>query len=119
MRYPSDCLNVQRMYGKNSGDNEASQDGVRGPLQYPKQEQNVGGMKEDIDEVMRSRIQAKQLAIEHVRQPCNRMPVGLFKASKRPGDVRWLQSRGDVWIVGDVGVIIPELDEVVMNDWKV
>src|ERR1700684_257367 len=107
------------MHSKKRGNYETPPNGARGLLQYPKQEQNVGSVKHHIDEVMRSRIQAKQLAIEHVRQPCNRMPVGLFKASKRPGDVRWLQSRSDVGVVGDISIVIPEFDEIVMNDWKV
>ena len=41
-------------------------------------------MEKHIDEVMSSGDDTKQLAIQHMRQPCYRVPVGSVARAKRP-----------------------------------
>ncbi len=72
-------------------------------------------MKRDIDQVLRRGIQAKQLAVRHVREPRERMPVGRVEGGKSPGDIAELQSCADMNVLRDVlGVI--EVKEFVMPD---
>jgi len=43
-------------------------------------------VEKNINEMMAGRIQSKHLAIQHVRDRCQRMPVPRMSMAKRPGD---------------------------------
>src|SRR5579863_395941 len=72
-------------------------------------------MQQNINVVVPGRILSKQLAIESVREPGQRMPVGLIKAGNRPLDRVPVQPGANVSVVGDVAVVV-EIDEGMMND---
>src|SRR5579863_3120588 len=98
---------------------EASPYGGGCPLQNPKQEQDVASMQQHVLIMLRARIQSEELAIQHMRQPCHRMPVGLFKAGEGPTHIGGCQSGTDMDVVGDVGVVVPEAEEIVMYDREI
>ena len=51
-------------------------------------------------------IQAEQLAIEHVGDPSERVPVGNIESSERPTNVLKRQAGLNVRIEGDVRIVI-------------
>ena len=63
-------------------------------------------MKNNIDEVVKSGIQTKQLTIRHVRKPGQRMPVRLVKGGKSPSYVVETQTCADVDVLGDVRAVV-------------
>lgn len=65
-------------------------------------------MKENVDEVMPGWTQTEELAVGHVRDPGQRMPVvGVTGRFERPNDVRPGQAAFDVRVVQDViGVVV-------------
>src|ERR1039458_1996036 len=52
--------------------------------QDPEQQRCIQRMQQYICAVMASRIQFKELAIQSVRQPAQRMPIGLIVAGESP-----------------------------------
>src|SRR5579863_1859519 len=72
-------------------------------------------MQQNINVVVPGRILSKQLVIESVRKPGQRMPVGLIKAGNRPLDRVPVQPGANVSVVGDVAVVV-EIDERMMSD---
>src|ERR1035437_10230734 len=63
---------------------------------------------------MASRIQFKELAIQGVRQPAQRMPIGLIVAGESPRYRVPGESCLNVEILGDIAVVVV-IDERVMN----
>jgi hypothetical protein len=72
-------------------------------------------MQYDIDEVMRSGIQAKQLTIRHVGNPRERMPVRLVKTGKSPNYIAEIQTCVYMNVLGDIHVVIKH-EELMMRD---
>ncbi len=54
------------------------------PHQHGEKQQRVRQVQQQIRGVMPRRIEPEQVAIEHVRDPCDRMPVAQFRAAQRP-----------------------------------
>jgi hypothetical protein len=52
------------------------------------------------------RIRCEELAVQHVREPCQGMPVVGIDRLKRPGDAALCQSRLHMAVLGDIFVII-------------
>src|SRR5208337_232046 len=71
-------------------------------------------MQYDVDEVMRSGLQAKQLTIRHVRDPRERMPVALVKTGKSPNHIAEIQTCAYMNVLGDIRAVIPH--ELMMRD---
>jgi len=71
-------------------------------------------MQHDIDEVMRSGIQAKQLAIRHVGKPGEWMPVRLVE-TESPIYIVETQTCRDVNVPGDIYAVI-QGEELIMDD---
>ena len=103
------------MHGEEYGHEKTAPHGAGGPLQQPKQQQNVGCMQYDIDEVMSSGIQAKQLTIRHVGNPRKRMPVRRVKTAKSPNHIAEIQTCADVNVLGDIWAVI-QREELMMRD---
>src|SRR5208282_1401106 len=71
-------------------------------------------MQRDIDEVMSSGIQAKQLTIRHVGEPRERMPVPLFETGKGPTHIAEIQTCAYMNVLGDIHAVIEH--ELMMRD---
>ena len=67
--------------------------------------------------MMATRSQTEELAIHHVREPGEWMPVGGFKTGQRPLDAFPRQAALDVGVFGYVELIIV-IDEVVVDGGK-
>jgi len=63
-------------------------------------------MKADIDPMMRRGAIAEHLAIEHVRQPGQRMPVTRVKSGESPLEADWAEAQENSRIICDVLVVI-------------
>jgi len=72
-------------------------------------------MQRDIDEVMRSGIQAKQLTIHHVGEPRERVPVRLVETGKSPNYIAEIQTCAYMNVLGDIWAII-KIEELMMRD---
>ena len=104
---PRDRFDVQRMPREQRGDEGAWPDFSRQPEQKREKQRRVHRVKQDADEVVCAGIQAEELAVGHVRNPGERMPVAGVKGGERPAEVRPVQAVFDERIFGDVvGVVI-------------
>ena len=71
-------------------------------------------MYQGIDQQMPTRIQAKDLAVEHVGNPCERMPVGGVKCRECPRDSGQRQAAVHNRVLADIPVVIQD-DELVVH----
>src|SRR5437868_15289683 len=85
---------------------EAAPLGAGGSQQQPEQQSNVQGVQQNADKMMAHGIQAEQLAIEHVGDPSERVPIGNIKSSESPTEVFERQAGLNVRIEGDVRIAI-------------
>ena len=63
-------------------------------------------MQQNADKMMARGIQAEQLAIEHVGDPSERVPVGNIESSERPTNVLKREAGLNVRIKSDVRIVI-------------
>src|SRR6266446_4886337 len=68
-------------------------------------------MNQCVNEQMATRNHAEELAIDHMRDPSEWMPVPRVKSGKRPGESRQRNAAIHHWIVLDIRGVI-ERDEV-------
>src|SRR6202453_3491103 len=83
--------------------------------QSPEEEKckrDIGCMEEEVDEMMRPRVQAKKLAIGLMRNAGERMPVAGVNRRESPPEIRPIQSVFYKGIISDV-VRVVEVDEVI------
>jgi len=86
----------------------------RSLAQDQKKENRRRRMQQNVCGMMPARSQPMPLAIHHVGQTGNRMPVGGMDVGERPENPGERQTTGNIRIVVDVGVVVV-IDEVVMN----
>ena len=67
-------------------------------------------MNQRVDQQMAACVRAKELAIDHVRNPGERMPIGRVKGGERPGESRERNTAIHHWIFLDICGVI-ERDE--------
>ena len=79
-----------------------------------KEQNRIGRVQQQAGGVMPARVQAEELAIEHVREPGERMPVGGPRGHKRPPDVLRRQSAPHMRIFRDV-ILVVLGDEIVFE----
>ena len=75
---------MERMPGKQGGDQCAAPDSACDPAQKKENQKCVGNMEEQADRVMAGRIEAEQRAIQLVREPSEGMPVSRLATGKCP-----------------------------------
>jgi hypothetical protein len=68
-------------------------------------------MNQRVNEQMATRNHAEELAVDHMCDPCEWMPVPRVKGAKRPGDSRERNAAIHHWIILDIRGVI-ERDEV-------
>ncbi len=76
-------------------------------------EQGVTRVQNHVDRMRPARSDTEELAIQHMREPGERMPVGLVKRRESPADTLPAQTAPDLGVVEDVARII-QADEVVL-----
>ena len=103
---PGDGFHMQRMPGKQRGDERA---GPQRPGQLEQQQQQQHGIrrvKQDIDTMLCPGVQSEQLAIQHVRKPRDRMPVAGVSGGESPLDAGPRQAVLDDAIIRDVILVV-------------
>jgi len=63
-------------------------------------------MKKKTGQMMHAGIQSVKLAVQHVRQPCQRVPIAGISGCQCPGDALERQSVLNMAIFVDVGIVI-------------
>jgi len=72
---PGDGLHVQGVQGEQGGGEGASPPGLRHTLQGEEEQDRVERVKEHVDEMVGAGTGSEQPAVEHVREPRQRVPV--------------------------------------------
>ena len=65
--------------------------------------------------MMETRLQSKQLTVEHVRYPGQRMPVACMEGCKGPGNVPRRETRLYVAVLRHVFIVIKTNEFVIVN----
>jgi hypothetical protein len=75
---------MERVKGKQGRDHSTSPNGPGHLFQDNEQEQSIGEMKQQVGEVMAHGIEAVELAVKHMGQPSERVPIGCMGCGKGP-----------------------------------
>jgi uncharacterized protein YoaH (UPF0181 family) len=100
------------MNGKDCRDKSARPKAGCHLLKHEKQQNNRNRVQQQIDEMMAAGLEAEQLAIEHVRERGERVPVARMRVGERPGNVTERKASAYGRVVSDINWII-EINEVV------
>lgn len=84
------------------------------PSQQKKKQNARQSMDQNIGEVMPAGAQPVELAIEHVAQPCHRMPVGRVDVREGPFYSGLSDAGRNMLVFVNVDVVV-EVDETVVN----
>ena len=103
---PGDGLHVERVEGEEGGDDEA-RPGARGHHDEGEEEkERVGEVEGEVDEVMGAGVEAEELAVEHVREEREGVPVGAGVGGEGTGDAPGAKPLLYSRVFGDVGVVV-------------
>src|SRR5215216_5347995 len=112
---PSDGFDTKRVQRKQRSDGGASPMCLgKGPQQKEEQD-DIGDVECQANEMMRAGAQAEELAVEHVGQPCERVPIARVSGCECPRYAIPGQAGLDVGIGGDV-ITIVVVYKVVVSD---
>src|SRR5690242_17363954 len=75
-------------------------------------------MNQRVDQQLTASVRAKKLAVDHVRNPSERMPVCCMKRSERPCDARERNTAIHHWIFLDIRRVI-ESDELMPDHLRI
>ena len=70
-------------------------------------------VEENARPVVPARIEPEEFDIQHVREPCHRMPIDLLRIRQSPTEIFACESSQDMFLPRDVGGVIP------LNKWEV
>src|ERR1700757_1437544 len=115
---PCDRFHVQRMQRKKRRDQRARPAGVCCSQQKPEEKQRVCRMNQRVNEQMATRNPAEELAIDHMCDPCEWMPVPRVKGGKRPAESRERNTAIHHWIFLDISGVI-ERDEAMPDHLRI
>src|SRR6476646_9812865 len=99
------------MQRKKRRDQRARPAGVRCSQQKPEEKQRVCRMNQRVNQEMATRNHAEELAIDHMCDPCEWMPVPRVKSGKRPAESRERDAAVHHRVLLDIPIVI-ESDEV-------
>ena len=94
------------MHGENRRYKRASPQRACHALQRHKKKDNCETVQDDIGRVVPACVQSVQLAIEHMCDRRQRVPVFGMDVRKRPGDVGEVDAAGDPRVLIDVARIV-------------
>src|SRR5206468_10533013 len=83
---PGDRLHVQGVQREKRGDQRTRPSGACRSQQKPEDKQRVCHMNQCVNEQMAACKYAEELAVDHMCDPREWMPVSLVKSGKRPGN---------------------------------
>ena len=108
--HPCDGLHVQRVQGEEGGDEGAAPEMTCHFFQGEKEQQSAGDVEKNIGEMGARRVQPIDLAVDHMRQPGQRVPVAHVIERKRPNEAFGRQALFDRGITRDIEWVV-EVDE--------
>ena len=94
------------MKRKQGGDEQAAPGESGGGLEQQEKKHGVGRMQQDVDFMMGGWVQTEQLAIQSMGKPGQRMVVSGVIGCECPLHRRPSEARSDVWVVGEVRVVV-------------
>lgn len=115
LRGPRHRLHLGGMQGEQRGDEGAAPRRARHAPHDEKQEGAVGGMKENVHQMVSGRVEAEERHIRHVGEPGQRMPVGRPTRREGPDGAAPGESGGDRAVADDV-VDVVDGDKGVVAD---
>jgi len=118
LRHPGDRFGPQGMDGEEGGDEGTAPGGTGHGLEDEEEEDRDGGVEEEIGQVVAAGVEPIELAIGHMRNPGERMPVEGPAMGESPADPLEAQSPVHLGVPGDVGVVV-EIDEIVAEGLRV
>src|SRR4029077_13489558 len=80
--------------------------GVCCSQEQPKDKQRVCRMNQCVNEQMATCKHAEELAIDHMCDPCEWMPVRLVKSGERPGESRERNTAIHHWVFLEIRIVI-------------
>ena len=83
-------------------------------LEEEQEQHSVGGVKQDVDEMMPARLHAEPFDIEHVGNPGQRNPIARCAGLESPGHTLEIEAGLDMRIFRDVNLII-ESEKIVVE----
>src|SRR5208283_4151376 len=92
LRNPGDGFDVQGMQREDGSYERTAPKGTRGAPQKQEQQERVGNVEQDIDQMLRPGVLAEELAIQLMGQPSQRMPIAGMGRRKGPSHVLARQS---------------------------
>ena len=97
---------MERVDGKEGAYHGTSPDRSRHPRQDEKEQKGIADMKEQIVEMVPLGVQPIKLAVQHVGNPRQRVPVAGMGRSKGPPNTIRGQARTHMGILNDVFIIV-------------
>src|ERR1700746_2770454 len=94
------------MQRKKRRDQRARPSGVCCTQQKPEEKQRVCHMNQCVDDQMATCIHAEEFGVDHMRDPCEWMPVPLVKGGKCPGDSRECNATIYHCVLLDIRIVI-------------
>ena len=93
---------MQWMPGKKRRDHRAPPQRVGHSFQDEEEQHGIGGVQEQVDGVRTAWLEAEALAVQHVRHPGDRMPIGAIARLKAPDQPAPAQTVLQVGISKDI-----------------
>src|SRR5437868_11663836 len=106
------------MNGKKCRDQRARPSGVCCSEQKPEDKQRVCHMNQRVNEQMATCVHAEELAVDHMCDPREWMPVCLLKSGKRRSESRERNAAIHHWVLYDIRIII-ESDELMPDHLRI
>jgi hypothetical protein len=104
---------MEGMNGEDSRYKGALPEALGHPMKNEEEQQGVCYVKEKVYQMLRAWPQSKQLAVQHVRDPGQGMPVACMEGCKSPGNVPRRQTHLYVTVFRYVFVVI-KIDKIVI-----
>ncbi len=115
---PGHRLNIDGMEREQRRHHQAAPLEARGPPQHQEENEGVQGVQQHVHQVRPGRIKVKELAIQLVRHPGDRMPVRGHRGLHCPFDGGQRQPSLNMAIIDDI-VPVVEIQERMMHRWEV
>ena len=106
---------MERMERKKRGHERAAPRGPGHFFKEEKQEEHIGQVNIKIHQMVPARVEPEEFAIDHVRDPGERVPVGGMAFCKGPDDIFQREAGFYVRVIENVFIVV-EIDEIVFLD---
>ena len=105
---------MQWVDAKEQGDPKAAPGSASHAPKHQKQQHAVGGMEQEVAQVVAGRLHAKELAIEHDGEPNEGIPRAADRVGEGPAHASPSESMGHIAVLGNEGGVI-DVNEAVAD----